>query len=142
MAHDGNVDAAILNLFASLPNKFNGLWHTINELTDHIHDGGVVVVPRSAVAKGVHADKVVFKQNRWNGTMYFMKGDPKEKGLSPKKQKQHDTEMLGYLPHMPSDYFADKDELKASVSTITSFSAEAEANRHNESCISQIGGFS
>ncbi len=33
-------------------------WHTINELTDHIHDGGVVVVPRSAVAKGVHADKV------------------------------------------------------------------------------------
>jgi hypothetical protein len=43
---------------------------------------------------------------------------------------------------MPSDYFADKDELKASVSTITSFSAEAEANRHNESCISQIGGFS
>jgi hypothetical protein len=61
MAHDGNVDAAILNLFASLPNKFNGLWHTINELTDHIHDGGVIVVPRSAVAKVVHADKVVFK---------------------------------------------------------------------------------
>jgi hypothetical protein len=120
MAHDGNVDAAILNLFASLPNEFNDLWHTINELTDHIHDGGVVFVPRSAVAKVVHADKVVFKRNRWNGTTYFMKGDPKEKGLSPKKQKQHDTEMLGYLPHMPSDYFADKDELKASISTITS----------------------
>jgi hypothetical protein len=49
-----------------------------------------------------------------------MKGDPKEKGLSPKKQKQDDTEMLGYLPNMPSDYFVDKDKLKASVSMITS----------------------
>jgi hypothetical protein len=63
MAHDGNVDAAILNLFASFPNEFNGLWHTINELTDHIHDGGVVVVPRSAVANfgpvtGVHRNSV------------------------------------------------------------------------------------
>lgn len=120
MAHQGNVDAAILKLLASLPKEFSGFWYTINELTDHIHDGGIGIVPRSAVAKAVHADKVVFKRNRWKGTMYFMKGDPKEKGLSPKKQKQHDTEVLGYLPHMPRGYFMDKDELKALASIVTS----------------------
>jgi hypothetical protein len=62
MVHDGNMNAAILNLFVSLTNDFNGLWwYTINELTDHIHNGGVIIVPSSAVAKVLHANKVMFK---------------------------------------------------------------------------------
>jgi hypothetical protein len=53
---------------------------TINELTDHIHNGGVIIVPRSAVAKVVHADKRSCSNETdgtlINGTTYFMKGDP------------------------------------------------------------------
>lgn len=66
------------------------------------------------------SDKIMFKRNRWRNTSYFMIGTPKKPGLSPKKQKQYDAEILGFLPLLPEKYFKEKPELKHTVSTIKS----------------------
>jgi hypothetical protein len=115
-----DAEAATLKLLASLPQEFHGLWYTISQLTHLIRDGRVPCVPRSMVRKVVHADKIMFKRNRWRNTSYFMIGTPKKPGLSPKKQKQYDAEILGFLPLMPEKYFKEKPELKHTVSMIKS----------------------
>jgi hypothetical protein len=115
-----DAEAATLKLLASLPQEFHGLWYTISQLTHLIRDGRVPCVPRSTVRKVVHADKIMFKRNRWRNTSYFMIGTPKKPGLSPKKQKQYDAEILGFLPLMPEKYFKEKPELKHTVSMIKS----------------------
>jgi hypothetical protein len=65
--HD-DAEAATLKVLASLPKQFHGLWYTISELAGHLQDGGISVISRATVAKVVHADKVLFKRNRWKTT--------------------------------------------------------------------------
>jgi hypothetical protein len=47
-----------------------------------------------------------------------MLGDPKKEGLSPKRQKEYDAEIIGFLPHMPTKYFTKTEELNGAISTI------------------------
>jgi hypothetical protein len=70
------------------------------------------------VAKVVHADKVLFKRNRWKTTMYFMLGDPKKEGCLLRDKRSTMPTSLDFLPHIPTKYFTKKEELKCAISTI------------------------
>lgn len=110
MTKQQDVDTATFVLLTSLPDNFRGLWHTTEELVNHLQDGGITGMDRKTVAKAMRADGVVFSRNRYNQTTYFMLGEPIKRGWSPKLQMLRDNEEMSFLPHMPSDYFKKQDE--------------------------------
>jgi hypothetical protein len=107
--HDKNHDKAILKVVSQLLHDFHGLWYSSEELTDHLKVGRISHgIKQKTVSHALKGDKVVLMQNTYNNTIYFMLGNPRSQGWSPKQQKKGDAEEIGLMPHMPSSYFKNK----------------------------------